>query len=134
MPVATLSRPSASLAQSSKPLALLRGVGKLYTTPAGSFTALEGVDLEISAGDFLAVVGKSGSGKTTLANLLTGIDSATSGEVRSGDTLLTGKSEEQLTAWLDDTGFTLTRIVPLAPDSHAKGPSLFTARAVRSSR
>ena len=45
-----------------------------------------------------------------------------------------GFSEEQLTAWLDDTGFTLTRIVPLAPDSHAKGPSLFTARAVRSSR
>jgi SAM-dependent methyltransferase len=37
----------------------------------------------------------------------------------------------QLTRWLDDAGFTGTRVVPLPPDSQAKGPSLFTARAVR---
>ena len=42
-----------------------------------------------------------------------------------------GFGEEQLTAWLDDAGFRDSRIVPLAPDPQAKGPSLFTARAVR---
>ena len=80
-------------------LATLRGVGKTYRTPAGDFAALADIDLDLPAGEFLAVVGKSGSGKTTLANLLTGIDSATSGEIRFGDILLNGKSEEELTAW-----------------------------------
>ena len=99
MPVAPFVRSPASGLQAGRPLASLRGVGKVYATPAGSFTALADIDLEIAVGDFLAVVGKSGSGKTTLANLLTGIDSATTGEIRSGDTVLTSKSEEQLTAW-----------------------------------
>jgi len=42
-----------------------------------------------------------------------------------------GFSEQQLTGWLDDAGFTETRIVPLSPDPQAKGPGLFAARAVR---
>ena len=44
-----------------------------------------------------------------------------------------GFGDEQLTAWLCDAGFRAARIVPLAPDPQAKGPSLFTARAVLSS-
>ena len=40
---------------------------------------------------------------------------------------------EQITTWLESAGFATPRIVPLAPDPHAKGPSLFTARAIRSS-
>ena len=43
-----------------------------------------------------------------------------------------GFGEDQLTAWLHDAGFQQTRIVPLAPDPQAKGPGLFTARAVSS--
>lgn len=42
-----------------------------------------------------------------------------------------GFSDEQLTGWLRDSGFDHSRIVPLPPDPQAKGPSLFTARAVR---
>ena len=42
-----------------------------------------------------------------------------------------GFGEDQLTGWLADAGLTDTRIVALPPDPHAKGPSLFTARAVR---
>ena len=44
-----------------------------------------------------------------------------------------GFSEKQLVGWLEDAGFAVPRIVPLAPDPQAKGPALFTARAVRSS-
>ena len=43
-----------------------------------------------------------------------------------------GFSVEQLTAWLEAAGFATPRIVPLAPDPQAKGPALFTARAIRS--
>ncbi len=42
-----------------------------------------------------------------------------------------GFSDEQLTGWLRDAGFDDPRIVPLPPDPQAKGPSLFTARAIR---
>ena len=58
----------------------LHQVVKAYITPAGNFIALDGVDLEIDRGEFVAVVGKSGSGKTTLINMITGIDRPTSGE------------------------------------------------------
>ena len=42
-----------------------------------------------------------------------------------------GFSAEQLGGWLDGAGFAAPRIIPLAPDAHAKGPALFTARAIR---
>jgi ubiquinone/menaquinone biosynthesis C-methylase UbiE len=42
-----------------------------------------------------------------------------------------GFSSEQLNGWLEGAGFTAARIVPLAPDPQAKGPALFTMRAVR---
>jgi ArsR family transcriptional regulator len=42
-----------------------------------------------------------------------------------------GFGEQQLTGWLEDAGFVHTRLVPLAPDPQAKGPSLFAARAIR---
>ncbi len=59
----------------------LRSVTKTYQLGAGSVSALAGVDLEVGAGDFLAVVGKSGSGKSTLLTMITGIDSPTTGEL-----------------------------------------------------
>ncbi|MEO7224301.1 MAG: ABC transporter ATP-binding protein [Devosia sp.] len=108
------SRSSASPPPPSA-LVALRGVGKTYKTPAGDFAALSGIDLDLSGGEFLAVVGKSGSGKTTLANLLTGIDSATSGSIRFGDTLLNGKSEEELTAWRGRTVGVVFQFFQLLP-------------------
>jgi energy-coupling factor transporter ATP-binding protein EcfA2 len=63
-----------------RPLIELRSVVKTYSSTAGTFTALRGVDLQVDHGEFVAVVGKSGSGKTTLINMITGIDRPTSGE------------------------------------------------------
>jgi putative ABC transport system ATP-binding protein len=65
----------------TQPLIELRDVVKTYTSLAGSITALQGIDLQVHAGEFLVVTGKSGSGKTTLVNMVTGLDRSTSGEI-----------------------------------------------------
>ena len=59
---------------------------KVYgeTSEEGAMTALDGVNLSMSEGEFIAVMGPSGSGKTTLLNILSGIDQPTSGEVLIG--------------------------------------------------
>jgi putative ABC transport system ATP-binding protein len=59
----------------------LREVVKAYRTPVGDFIALDGIDLQVDEGEFVAVVGKSGSGKSTLINMITGIDKPTTGLV-----------------------------------------------------
>jgi putative ABC transport system ATP-binding protein len=65
----------------TQPLIQLRNVVKTYNSLAGSVTALQGIDLQVRAGEFLVVTGKSGSGKTTLVNMVTGMDRSTSGEI-----------------------------------------------------
>jgi putative ABC transport system ATP-binding protein len=77
----------------------LRGLSKIYHTPAGEFAALRNIDLQITAGEFVAIVGKSGSGKSTLLNLLCGIDFPTSGTVEVGGTAIQGWGQSRLAVW-----------------------------------
>jgi putative ABC transport system ATP-binding protein len=81
------------------PLMLLKALGKCYDTPAGPFAALKGIDLQVERGEFVAIVGKSGSGKSTLLNLLTGIDSISSGEVWIDGRAVHGMAESALARW-----------------------------------
>jgi ABC-type lipoprotein export system ATPase subunit len=82
-----------------KPVVLLENVEKVFKSPAGSFRALKGIDLQVKAGEFVAVVGPSGSGKSTLINMITGIDRPTSGEVHVVGERLTEMSENQVAKW-----------------------------------
>lgn len=66
---------------SSGPLIDLRGLVKVYDGLGGRVRALNGVDLQVQAGEFLVITGKSGSGKTTLVNMITALDRSTSGEI-----------------------------------------------------
>ena len=61
------------------PIISLRDVVKTYGTGVTAFQALKGVDLDIAAGDFVAVMGPSGSGKSTTMNILGCLDVPTSG-------------------------------------------------------
>lgn len=77
----------------------LREVEKTYESPSGPFTALHRIDLQVQAGEFVAVVGKSGSGKTTLLNILAGIDRPTGGAISVAGTAVHLLSESQLAEW-----------------------------------
>jgi putative ABC transport system ATP-binding protein len=72
----------------SHPILSARGVRKLYRTGAGEVAALDGLDIDVHDGEFVAVMGPSGSGKTTLLNCLSGLDDIDGGSVRfDGDVL-----------------------------------------------
>jgi len=77
----------------------MRGVVKVFKTPAGDFPALRGIDVDFHRGEFVSVVGKSGSGKSTLANMITGIDRPTSGEVLIGETAIHRLDESRMSHW-----------------------------------
>jgi putative ABC transport system ATP-binding protein len=81
----------------------LNGVRKVYQRDAQAITVLDGIDLEVPEGEFLALMGPSGSGKTTLLNLVAGIDRPTSGSVRVAGTDLSQMSETALARWRSRT-------------------------------
>ena len=83
----------------SETLATLTGVSKTYQKGKERVEVLHNLDLQIPAGDFIAVMGPSGSGKTTLLNLLGGLDKPSSGMVRVGDAELSSMSNSQLSHW-----------------------------------
>jgi putative ABC transport system ATP-binding protein len=77
----------------------VQNVRKVYQRDSLAITVLDGINLEVPAGEFLALMGPSGSGKTTLLNLIAGIDRPTSGRVMVSNTDLTPLSEGELAKW-----------------------------------
>ena len=75
-------------ATAQSPLVVLAGVEKTYRSGRVAFRALQGIDLEIGAGEMAAVTGPSGSGKTTIINLIAGIDRPSAGTVTVNGTRL----------------------------------------------
>jgi putative ABC transport system ATP-binding protein len=69
---------------------------KTINTGTHTVEILRGVDLEVPAGQFIAIMGASGSGKSTLLGLLAGLDTPSSGTVVVAGTDITGLSEDQL--------------------------------------
>ncbi|MGL4398330.1 MAG: ABC transporter ATP-binding protein [Luteolibacter sp.] len=76
-----------------------RGVSKNYYKGSTVVTPLEALDLDVPKGEFLALMGPSGSGKTTLLNLLSGIDSPTSGSLVIAGIDISKLSRRDLTKW-----------------------------------
>ncbi|MBI5106012.1 MAG: ABC transporter ATP-binding protein [Solirubrobacterales bacterium] len=83
----------------AEPLVRLAGVTKVYRTGKVEYPALRGVDLEVAAGEMVAIVGPSGSGKSTIMNLVTGIDRPTAGTVTVHGARLDEMGEEDLAVW-----------------------------------
>ena len=80
-------------------LVCVRNLDKIYTRGSEEIHVLQGLNLEVEAGDFVAFMGPSGSGKTTLLNLLGGLDLPTSGSIVVAGDEITRLSAGKLTAW-----------------------------------
>jgi putative ABC transport system ATP-binding protein len=79
----------------------MRNVSKIYRGAhrANEVSVLADFNLDVDAGEFVALMGPSGSGKTTLLNLIGGLDTPSGGEVIVADNHLEGLSSRELAAW-----------------------------------
>ena len=87
------SATSAAASAGARPALRARALAKSYDTPV-----LEGLDLDIEDGQFVAIMGPSGSGKSTLLHCLSGMDRPSGGSVLLGDTDIAALSERELAA------------------------------------
>ena len=83
----------------SQSLVTVRNLHKVFQRGGQRIDVLQGVDLDIPQGDYLALMGPSGSGKTTLLNLLGGLDTPTEGSIEVGGDRLDKLSGAKLSAW-----------------------------------
>lgn len=101
-----LTSPLPAPAATPQPAVAGAGLTKVYGRGPAAVPALSGVDLDIRAGQFTAIMGSSGSGKSTLLHLLAGLDVPTSGRVRIAGTDLAGLTDKALTTLRrDHVGF-----------------------------
>ncbi len=84
----------------------MKGVWKAFGKKEAKVEALRGIDLSISQGEMVAIMGKSGSGKSTLLNILGGMMSMDAGEYRYNGKQVNGKSQKELAKFRrDEIGF-----------------------------
>jgi putative ABC transport system ATP-binding protein len=88
-----------ALQAAREPLVAIRDLTKYYVRGDQVIPVLVGINLDVHAGDYVALMGPSGSGKSTLLNLLAGIDKPTSGEIRVAGVDIARLSEPELAAW-----------------------------------
>jgi putative ABC transport system ATP-binding protein len=90
---------AAPAAGATEPLVAIRGLTKYYIRGDQVIPVLVGINLDVFAGDYVALMGPSGSGKSTLLNMVAGIDKPSSGEIRIAGVDIARLSEADLAAW-----------------------------------
>ena len=80
-------------------LVRVRGAHKTFSRGGEKIDVLQGLDLDVARGEFLALMGPSGSGKSTLLNLIGGLDRPSAGTIEVGGERIDGLSDARLTAW-----------------------------------
>jgi len=78
------------------PFLVIEDVSKVYPTPQGPYTVLEGVNLMVSEGEFICVIGHSGCGKSTLLNMVAGFNQPTHGRVELGSKPITQPGPDRM--------------------------------------
>jgi len=107
-----------------------RALHKVYERGSERIDVLQGVDMDVPEGDFVAMMGPSGSGKTTLLNLIGGLDRPTRGTLEVAGRTLGTLSDGQLTRWrAENVGFVfqLYNLLPvLTAERNVELPLLLT--------
>ena len=116
-------------------LLTVRALEKSYAGAEGRVPVLRGIDMEVAAGETLALTGESGSGKSTLLHLIGGLDSPTSGSVEVAGARLETLNSGQLAHWrAANVGFIFQfyNLLPmLSARSNVELPLLLTSLSAR---
>ncbi len=83
----------------NQPLIRLQNVVKTYRSAAGDHPALKGITADFYKGEFVTIIGKSGAGKSTLVNMITGVDTVTSGEIWVDGTPVHALGQSEMALW-----------------------------------
>ena len=86
-------------AANNVPVLACRGLSKTFRQGEEAIVVLKGVDLDIAAGEMVAIVGASGSGKSTLLHLIGGLDDTSGGDLSWGERKVDGLSDAEKSAW-----------------------------------
>lgn len=79
-----------------EPFLIIDNVSKVYPTPTGTYTVLDGVDLTVTEGEFVCIIGHSGCGKSTLMDMVSGFREPSSGQVRLQGTPITQPGPDRM--------------------------------------
>jgi putative ABC transport system ATP-binding protein len=116
----------------------IRGLNKVYSRGGETVAVLDGLDLDVPRGDFLALMGPSGSGKSTLLNLIGGLDRPSGGSVVVDGRRIDQMSERELANWrAANVGFIfqMYNLLPvLSAERNVELPLLLTNMSARERR
>jgi putative ABC transport system ATP-binding protein len=116
----------------------IRGLSKVYRRGGETLPVLDGLDLDVPRGDFLALMGPSGSGKSTLLNMIGGLDRPSSGSVSVDGQRIDQMSERELANWRSShVGFVfqMYNLLPvLSAERNVELPLLLTRMSGRERR
>ncbi len=82
-----------------EPVVQIRNLSKIFAHGGNDVVALDHIDLDVRAGEFLSLMGPSGSGKSTLLHIIAGIDSSTDGDCWVLGHNISSMTEDELSAW-----------------------------------
>jgi putative ABC transport system ATP-binding protein len=120
------------------PLIRIRGLAKSYHRGEQDIAVLLGIDLDVAAGEFIALMGPSGSGKSTLLNLVAGIDQPGAGTIEIGGVDIATLGEGELADWrAANVGFIFQfyNLIPvLSAFENVELPLLLTGLSARQRR
>lgn len=98
-PISVLTPPPVAVATFSPALIQARNLTRIWGKGNAAQVGITGVDLDITSGELLAVIGPSGSGKSTLGALIAGIDTPTSGSLVIDGVRIDALKRDKLAAW-----------------------------------
>ncbi|MBW4620219.1 MAG: nitrate ABC transporter ATP-binding protein [Cyanosarcina radialis HA8281-LM2] len=118
--------------QVANPFLVIEDVSKVYRTPDGLHTVLDGVNLTVGEGEFICLIGHSGCGKSTLLNMVSGFNTPTTGEVRLQDRRIDRPGPDRmmvfqnysLLPWMsafDNVYLAVDAVYPNKPEQQKKG-------------